>query len=198
MTSKASRTPAKRPPRPARELAAVLGAIASIEGALRLASRAVERRLGISGAQLFVLRKLAEVPGQSLNELATRTFTHQSSVSVVVTRLVSRGLVSRTAAREDARRVVIALTPEGRALLQRAPEPLQARLVAGLKRLSPGERRALARGLEKLVGEAGISGVVPSLFLGDEPLRPRRASGDRRHQDPNVGQVPGHPSAHTR
>jgi MarR family transcriptional regulator, lower aerobic nicotinate degradation pathway regulator len=183
MTSRAAPTTApKRPPRPARDIAAVLGAIASIDGALRLASRAVERRLGISGAQLFALQKLAEAPVQSLNELAARTFTHQSSVSTLVTRLVARGLVSRTTAPEDARRVVIALTPAGRSLLQRAPEPLQVRLVAGLKRLSPRERRSLARGLDKLAREAGISGAPPTMFLDDEPLRPRLARRDRRRR----------------
>jgi DNA-binding MarR family transcriptional regulator len=172
----------RRPSRPTRDLAAVLDAIASIDGALRFASRAVERRLGISGAQLFVLQKLAEAPVQSLNELAARTLTHQSSVSLVVTRLVARGLVSRTAAPEDARRLVIALTSAGRSLLQRAPEPLQARLIAGLKRLSPRERRSLARALDKLVREAGISDALPTMLLGAEPLRPRLARGDRRHR----------------
>jgi DNA-binding MarR family transcriptional regulator len=182
MTSRAAGTTApKRHPRPGRDLAAVLEAIASIDGALRVASRAVERRLGISGAQLFVLQKLAEAPVQSLNELAARTFTHQSSVSLVVTRLVARGLVSRTAAPEDARRLVIALTAAGRSLVQRAPEPLQARLVAALKRLSPRERRSLARGLDKLVREAGISSALPTTFLGADPLTPRLARGDRRH-----------------
>ena len=183
MTPRVSRTAAsRRPTRPRRDLAAVLDAIASIEGALRVASRAVERSLGISGAQLFVLQKLAEAPVQSLKQLAERTFTHQSSVSVVVTRLVVRGLVSRTAPPDDARRVVIALTPAGRSLLEQAPEPLEARLVAGLKRLSAREVRSLARGLDKLVHEAGISAALPNMFLGEEPFRPRLARRDRRQR----------------
>ena len=47
---------------------------------LRVSSRAAEQELGLSGAQLFVLQQLAQAPAESLNELANRTRTHQSSV----------------------------------------------------------------------------------------------------------------------
>ncbi len=52
--------------------------------ALRVSSSQLEKELGLSAAQIFVLRKLCEEPGLSINDLAVRTTTHQSSVSVVV------------------------------------------------------------------------------------------------------------------
>lgn len=162
------------------DLTAALDALGALTGALRIGSRLVERRLGISGAQLFVLQKLAEGPVASLNELAARTFTHQSSVSVVVRRLVARGLVARTVFADDARRVTIALTPAGRALLRKAPEPLQARLLTSLKELSRAERHALATALVHLVAQVGIAEGASATFFGDETLRPRLARGDRR------------------
>src|SRR5580692_3701743 len=64
---------------------------------LRLSARGAERGAGISGAQLFVLQSLAQGSAASLNELADRTLTDQSSVSVVVKRLVTRGMVARKA-----------------------------------------------------------------------------------------------------
>lgn len=167
---------------PDRDLAAALAALNALVDALRVGSRGIERRLGISGAQLFVLQKLADGPVSSLNELAARTFTHQSSVSVVVTRLVARGLVVRTAFPDDARRVTLALTPRGRTLLSRAPETLQARLLASFERLSRKERKTLVDGLERLVRDAGIAGATPTTFFGDETLRPRLARGDRRRR----------------
>lgn len=165
---------------PDRDLAVALAALNALVDALRVGSRGIERQLGISGAQLFVLQKLAEGPVGSLNELAARTFTHQSSVSVVVTRLVARGLVARTAVPDDARRVTLALTPRGRALLQKAPETLQARLLTSFERLSRAERRTLVDGLERLVREAGIAAGTPTTFFGNEALRPRLARRDRR------------------
>ena len=171
---------APRAASPERDLAAALAALNALVDALRIGSRGIERRLGVSGAQLFVLQKLAEGPAASLNELAARTFTHQSSVSVVVTRLVARGLVARTTFPDDARRVTLALTPRGRALLRKAPETLQARLLASLERLSRGERKTLAEGLERLVREAGIGGGMPTTFFGEQAPRPRLARSDRR------------------
>ena len=70
----------------------VLDAIRRIVQALRESSRAAEKGVGLSSAQLFVLQTLQETPGLSLNELAERTRTHQSSVSVVVTKLARQRL----------------------------------------------------------------------------------------------------------
>src|SRR5215831_20040400 len=113
----------------------VMDALRRIVRALRLSARAAEGRLGISGAQLFVLHQLADGDASSIDELAARTLTHQSSVSVVVSRLAERGLVIRRTARDDARRTEIALSAAGRAMLRRAPESLQEHLLRALTRM---------------------------------------------------------------
>src|SRR5581483_5115626 len=142
---------AARPRRRPDPLADALDAIRGIVQALRISTRRAERELGVSGAQLFVLHTLAERPAASLNDLAARTFTHQSSVSVVVDRLVRRGLVSRTRSPEDGRRVMLAVTPRGQALLRSAPEIAQLRLIRALHDLPERDCRALARILGSVV-----------------------------------------------
>ena len=92
---------------------AVLDAIRRIVHALRESSRWAERQVGLSGAQLFVLHTLAGIAAASVNELAARTHTHQSSVSIVVTRLVDQGLVRRTRSGSDRRRVGLSRSPRG-------------------------------------------------------------------------------------
>ena len=141
---------------------------------LRVSARAVEQHHGISGAQLFVLQQLAAGKALSVGALAERTFTHQSSVSVVVSRLAKRGLVSRHTGTDDARRTDVRLTARGRALLDRAPEVAQARLITGLRRLQPSERRAVARGLARLVQHMGLRAGAPSLFFEDRDAATRR------------------------
>ena len=74
--------------------ARILDAIRRLVRHLRLADRAAQSELGISGAQLFVLFELGKTPALSLNDLAARTRTDQSSVSVVVSRLVDAGLIT--------------------------------------------------------------------------------------------------------
>lgn len=83
-----------------------------------------------------------------------------SSVSVVVSRLIKRGFVTRRASEEDGRRAEVALSPKGRTLLRRAPPMAQAHLIAGLGRMQASERGDLARGLAALACYILLGGVV--------------------------------------
>ena len=164
----------------AEDVRAVMDALRRLVRALRLSARAAEKTAGISGAQLFVLQELAAAPVDSLGALAARTHTDQSSVSVVVRRLVEHGLVARRHAITDARRIELALTAPGRAVLRRAPEPVQKRLLAALARLSPPRRRALARTLTEIAQAAVPEGERPGMFFEEEPAgraRRRRPHG---------------------
>src|SRR5262252_5667928 len=98
------------------ETRAVMNGVRHIVQALRESSRAAERQAGVSGAQLFVLHTLSDAPAVTMNELAAKTYTHQSSVSTVVSRLVERGLVIRRPSAADGRRRELSLTPSGRRL----------------------------------------------------------------------------------
>jgi DNA-binding MarR family transcriptional regulator len=144
---------------------AVFDPLRRLVHALHVASRETERRLGVTGAQLFVLTQLRATPSLSINALAERTMTHQSTVSVVVRRLVRRKLVKKMRAADDARRVELTLTPSGMALLRRSPEVLQVRLANAIGGLSAGDRRALARGLTHLVSELGVGDAPPTMFF---------------------------------
>jgi|SRR5690349_13616387 len=138
------------------DVAIILDSLRSIVRELRLASREAEQRVGVHGAQLHALRQLSESQATSLTELAERTHTDISSVSVVVSRLVEQGLVARKSANDDRRRLSLGLTARGRAVLRRAPETGASRLLRAATHLSDREVHALATGLTKLV--AGING----------------------------------------
>ncbi len=150
------------------ERKAVLDSIRRIVRAVRLSSRTSESTLGLSAAQLFVLQTLSEHDGLSINELADETLTHQSSVSVVVSKLAARRLVRREVSRRDRRRTVISLNAKGRRVLAGAPEPMQVRLIAALDGLSRAEVTRLARLLARWTEAAGIAGTAPTLFGEEE------------------------------
>ena len=151
-----------------------MNAVRSIVRAFRVNTRAIELKMGISLAQLFVLQQLTERPAESLNELAERTATHQSSVSVVVRRLVERGFVSRSSSSTDRRRIEIAVTPAGRALLEDAPTTIQTQLMTALRRLSRDEQNLLAALLERWLREAKIDFAAPPMLGEDEVAPPAR------------------------
>lgn len=148
-----------------REALRAMDALRRIVRALRVSTHASERELGVSAAQLFVLRQLVLQPRQSLGELAALTRTSQGSVSEVVSRLVAGGLVERRVSASDRRRVELTVTAAGRRLLDRASETVQERLVAGFERLGERKRRALAEGLEAWLESAGLEEVPATMFF---------------------------------
>lgn len=148
----------------------IMDAIRSIVRALRVNTRSIEMRLGISLAQLWVLQLLDTRPSQSVNDLADATATHQSSVSVVVRRLVERGLVRRELAAEDRRRVRVDITDAGRALLREAPPTVQVELIGALRRMAPEPRQNLANLMRAWLSDAGLDlSRQPPMLMEDEP-----------------------------
>lgn len=150
-------------------LRSIMNSIRSIERAVRMENVEVERALGLSLAQLYVLQLLEQHPAASVNELADRTLTHQSSVSVVVRRLTERGLVEKRPSAEDGRRVEIALTDVGRELLARAPNPTQAALIKGLRVLDQPVLETLDDSLHAWLEAMGMREEAPPMFGEDEP-----------------------------
>lgn len=158
----------------------ILDSIRRLVRLLRLADRSAQTEVGLSGAQLFVLQELARTPSLSLNELAERTRTDQSSVSVVVTRLVEADLVSRDRDTRDARRLVLNLTKGGRSVVQKAPRAAQEQIITILESMPAAERKRFAESFERLVDGLGAEKApAPMLFVEDEPAR-----GSRRSRKP--------------
>ncbi len=178
MAPKHSRAPARKDGRlpsrhagdtaPARspgDLGSALDALRRIVRALGVSSRTAEHTAGITGAQLLVLQRLAEAPAHSLNDLAERTFTHQSTVSVVVDRLVERRFVKRERSKDDARKILLSLTTTGRTALRKAPPPAQTQLIDALRRLPRRQLHAIADGLTATASTMGLAEEPAAMLL---------------------------------
>ena len=150
-----------------KEVTGVVNGLRRIVRALHRSHRLAEQKFELSAAQLLVMQRLAEAPSLSVNELANRTFTHQSTVSVVVTRLVSRGLVRRSRAGDDARRAELALTASGRVLLQRAMSSALAQLIDALDAMPTSRLRLIGGCLDSVVDALGVSAEPPGMFFED-------------------------------
>ena len=159
------------------DVARAINALRRMVRGLRAAAEAVERDLKISAAQLFVMSELAESPDQSVKDLARVTMTTHSTVSEVVSALLAKGLLTRTADPRDGRRSVLRLTRQGTMILRRSPRAIQQDLIEGFVSLRATERRALAAGLEKWIEASGL-GATRSEMLFQRP--PSAAKGSRR------------------
>ncbi|MBL0311567.1 MAG: MarR family transcriptional regulator [Holophagaceae bacterium] len=144
----------------------VLDALRWIVRDLRVASASHGLPLGLSAAQMFVLHVLQGEPGLSLGELADRTVTDQSSVSVVVRKLHEKRLVVKRTAKDDRRRIEVSLTPAGMRVAEGAPRPVQEALISRLSEMDPAERRHLRQLLERI---APVGAVGPPMFFDDLP-----------------------------
>jgi len=152
----------------AAQIASVVNSLRRVVRAFRAMAQVAEDVLGISGAQHFVLQRLAEAPALSLNDLAARTLTHKSSVSVVVKRLVDRGFVRRQRSSADGRGIVLTLTPSGRRAVEQAPQSAQTRMFAALRRFPPRDLEAFAGLFERFTGELGVGELEPTMLFEDE------------------------------
>ena len=151
------------------EVRVALDALRRIVQALRV-GRGGERSPAIGTAQLFALQQIAEHPEASINDVAALTCTHQSSVSVVIQRLVEQGHVVKVASSEDRRRQQLTVTPKGWRVLDRAPVAVQEHLIAAIAALPNADRRAFARSLgsvARLVAPAGAQNRPPMFFEDD-------------------------------
>jgi DNA-binding MarR family transcriptional regulator len=157
----------------------ILDDLRRIVRVLRTGATALEARHGVTAAQLFALQAVGRHPGTSLRDLAVLTHTDQSSVSTLVQRLEARGLVRRRRSSVDARRVELEPSPKGRALLARAPDAPQERVVTAISKLDGATRQNLARGLDGLVRAMGAEKELATLFFEGSPAKAARGKSGR-------------------
>ena len=83
----------------------------SIEHGLQRMSKRMEAELGITGPQRLVLRLVGQFPGLSAGELAGIVRLHPSTITGILQRLVTKGLLERARDPADSRRVRLRLRP---------------------------------------------------------------------------------------
>ncbi|MFD9407669.1 MarR family winged helix-turn-helix transcriptional regulator [Streptomyces sp. NPDC059989] len=113
--------------------------------------RATSAGSGVSLSQVSVLKRLDRLGPSTASELARAEQIRPQSVIATVNALQADGYVTRTPHPTDGRRLLISLTPEGRAFVgerRRAGHGRIAELIA--ERLSPAEQRLLAEAVPLL------------------------------------------------
>ncbi|MGN6377399.1 MAG: MarR family winged helix-turn-helix transcriptional regulator [Gaiellales bacterium] len=106
--------------------------------------------LGITGGQAALLHAVRKNPGVGVRELARREGVSTAAMSTSLTRLESAGLVRRTRAAADRRRVGLELTELGSRVHRSARSRRTAWLAARLKKLSPDQLAAVDSAIDSL------------------------------------------------
>jgi len=119
---------------------------------INLESKKIEKELGISIPQLLVLQYLSDQPDYRAfaKDIKGYINLNASTVSGIISRLESKGLVAKLPKPNDKRAVFITLTAKGAELLRKSPTTLQEKLSHRLKKLSPEQIDELDRNIELL------------------------------------------------
>ncbi len=183
--SQGTRSPSRpRPPRDSgrvNDRSSALQSLRALVNALGRSARRIERRTGLTNAQLFVLRQIADATrgGGTLavGELAARALTRPSTASAVVSRLIGAGLVQRQADARDARRRALTLSARGRSALARAPKAPTERVLRALARLSERDAGVVANGLVLLTRAMHLDASAVGVLCEDRTEGRQQARG---------------------
>jgi DNA-binding MarR family transcriptional regulator len=134
-----------------RRMLEVLAQFRVIVKSIRRHYQDVERRAGVTGAQLWALAQIAEQPGGQVGELARALAVHPSTASNLVRGLERRGLVTRARRGRDLRHVQLYPSKRGLRLLKAAPRPLIGVLQQALSELPAARLVALHAELAKVI-----------------------------------------------
>lgn len=106
--------------------------------------------LGVTGPQRFVLRVVGLFPGVSAGALAGILHVHPSTLTGVLQRLVTRGLLERSGDARDRRRALLRLSARGRRINATRSHTIEEAIAAALRNATPAERAATRRLLERV------------------------------------------------
>ena len=125
----------------------------SIEHGLQRLSKRMENEIGITGPQRLVLRVVGQYPDLSAKELAHIVRLHPSTITGVLQRLVSRGLLERQRDPVDTRRIRLRLKPQAVRYTTRKRGTVESAVREALKRAGPANVRAAGKVLAEVAAQ---------------------------------------------
>jgi DNA-binding MarR family transcriptional regulator len=114
----------------------------TIEHGLQRASKRMEHEIGITGPQRLVLRVVAQFPEISAGEVARVVRLHPSTITGILQRLVTRGLLERKTDPGDTRRARLRLKPAALAYTRVSAGTIEKAVAAALEQAGAANVRA--------------------------------------------------------
>jgi MarR family transcriptional regulator, organic hydroperoxide resistance regulator len=140
-----------------------------VNHALEASSKRMDAAIGVTGPQRLVIRIVGRFPGISAGRLARLMHVHPSTLTGILGRLATRGLVRRDPDPNDARRALFSLTAKGRELDSLRAGTVETKVRTTLARF-PDARVTATQAVLAAISEA----------LAEPAPKPREAAQARR------------------
>lgn len=132
-------------------LSKIMQSLRRIFKAIKDYSHKVLKKYGITGPQLWVLKTISLSGSPSLGDLGRKMYLRPSTITGLIDVLERKGDVVRLRDQEDRRVVKVKLTPKGKRLARRTPNPVQGKMIYGLRGLKKEELNLIYNSVQKLV-----------------------------------------------
>ncbi|AFG37245.1 MarR family winged helix-turn-helix transcriptional regulator [Spirochaeta africana] len=116
--------------------------------ALSIHSKQLNKRFGLTGPQLMLLKAIASQAHPTIGNLAQSVSLSQATVTSILDRLENRGLVQRTRSEVDKRRVLVTLTDSANAILAENPTIFQEDFSRRFDKLPEWQQQMILSSLE--------------------------------------------------
>lgn len=114
-------------------------------------SQRVEKQLGVTGAQLWIMKEINVTPGLRVGEVAKKLAIHQTTASNLLDALEKKGMIEKTRQVTDQRIVNLSLTEKGKLLMKKAPEPVRGLLPEALSQMKGDDLLRLGESMDVLL-----------------------------------------------
>ncbi len=151
-----------------------LVALRRILRATEIFGRELARSAGLTAVQFRVLQVVAESGHATATAISSRMRVSQATITALVDKLVSHGMVKREKSQIDRRQTDIVITELGRRTIEDSPDPLQQRFVRRFQDLEDWEQSMLVSSLERVAAmlDAEDLDAAPVLETGDLRKQP--------------------------
>jgi DNA-binding MarR family transcriptional regulator len=148
-------------------------AIRRILRSTELYGRELAKAAGLTAVQVRVLQIVGEKGEAHPKAIADRMGVSQPTMTTLLDRLQSKGLVKRRQSDVDRRQIDIIITDAGRDAVARAPDPLQQRYVNQFEAMEEWEQALFVSVLERVATMLDASEIdaSPVLDVGDIGVR---------------------------
>lgn len=143
----------------------VLTSLRRVIRAIDLHSKQLVKTASVTGPQLRLLQLIHSEQRATSRELADAMSLSQATVTSILDRLESRALIERVRSQTDKRKVHPQLTTAGKAILDKAPAPLQDSFVRKFDGLQSWEQHMIIASLQRVAEMMDASEIDASPFL---------------------------------